>query len=83
MTVLLLNLYFLCSILLRIDITQVVCTKLNLKQYSPSLLTLVEEKRLTAHEGSAYWLFFVFQSTRQDKLLLVSLYKSTRTPFRS
>ena len=62
MTVFLLKLYFLCSLLLRIDITQVVCTKLKLKQYFPSLLTLVVEKRLTAHEQSAYWLFF--HSTR-------------------
>ena len=48
--------------MLRIDITQVVCTKLKLKQYFPSLLILVVEKRLTAHEQSAYWLFF--HSTR-------------------
>ena len=49
-------------LMLRIDITQVVCTKLKLKQYFPSLLILVVEKRLTAHEQSAYWLFF--HSTR-------------------
>ena len=57
MTVFLFKIYFSCSILLKIDITQVVCTKLKLKQYSPSLLTLVVEKRLTAHGQSAYWLF--------------------------
>ena len=33
MKVFLLNIYFSFSILLRIDITQVVCRKLNLKQY--------------------------------------------------
>ena len=64
MTVFLLKLYFLCSLLLRIDITQVVCTKLKLKQYFPSLLTLVVEKRLTAHEQSAYWLFFSLNTLR-------------------
>ena len=58
MTVFLFKIYFSCFILLRIDITQVVCTKLKLKQYSPSLLTLAVEKRLTAHERSAYGLFF-------------------------
>ena len=62
MTVFLLKRYFLRSILLRIDITQVVCTKLKLKQYSLSLLILVVEKRLTAYERSANWLFLSFSS---------------------
>ena len=64
MTVFLLKIYFSCSILLRIDITHVVCSKLKLKQYSPSLLTLVVEKRLTAHERSAYSLFFALNTLR-------------------
>lgn len=36
----------------------VLLTKLILKRYSPSLLILVVEKRLMAHEQSANWLFF-------------------------
>ena len=34
-----------------------VCTKLKLKQYSLSLLTLVVEKRLTAHKRSTCFFF--------------------------
>ena len=64
MKVFLLKIYFSFSILLGIDITQVVCRKLNIKQYSPSRLILVVEKRLTAHERSAYWLFFSTNTLR-------------------
>ena len=35
----------------------VLLAKLKLKRYSPSLLILVVEKRLMAHEQSANWLF--------------------------
>ena len=64
MTVFLLKIFISFSILLRIDITQVVCTKFKLKQYSLSLLILVVEKRLTAHKRSAYWLFFFNQHVK-------------------